>query len=82
MSDSELRGDKAHLSRFSLLCALAVVFIVCSGNAAGILFGAILWKLTGQVTAAVLVFIGLTALGLLLGLTVLLILQKRRRTEA
>lgn len=55
-----------------MLLVLVVVFIFCSGNALGILLGAVIWVKTARKALAIGVLIGLSILGFLMALLVAL----------
>lgn len=84
-----MKDDKAATSAPSalggkgrMLLVLTVVFIFCSGNALGILLGAVIWVKTARKALAIGVLIGLSILGFLMALVVALCYLRSVRDRA
>ena len=69
---SDCNSSTVENTKYKMLFVLVVVFIFCSGNALGILLGAVIWVKTARMALAIGVLIGLSILGLLMALLVAL----------
>ena len=70
---SDCNASAAVSPKSRMLFVLVIVFIFCSGNALGILLGAIIWVRTARKALAIGVLIGLSILGFLMALLVALV---------
>mgnify|MGYP004658957625 FL=1 len=62
-----------------LLFVLLVVLIICGGNGVGILAAGGIWKLTQQMAAASVAAVIITVLAFAVGMTLVVLHNKRRR---
>lgn len=51
-----------------LIFVLVLVLIFCGGNGAGMLAGALIWKMTGQLKPAILAVVGITVLAFVIAM--------------
>ena len=62
-----------------LLFVLLVVLIICGGNGVGILAAGVIWKLTHHMAAAIVSAVIITVLAFAVGMTLVILQNKRRR---
>ena len=58
---------------------LLVVLIICGGNGVGILAAGVIWKLTQHMAAAIVAAVIITVLAFAVGMTLVVLHNKRRR---
>lgn len=76
-SDPERREDGQGSGQ--LLFVLLVVLIICGGNGVGILAAGVIWTLTQHMAAAIVAAVIITVLAFTVGMTLVILHNKRRR---